>query len=494
MSDFVIDRPVSAAEYSSNGGPSSFVASPSIGDVSYKQNGRAFVAFSRQKTVYRIGQGSGGKPFSFNRSFQHWSNERNQVLDASMWIATDDPGQYSVNLASPKTTDMLSLRLIDDTGLGFFDEFREVACRRAAWYSAATILQRAIALELDVDSLAIEIASVHKYLSASGEQGAELYLADDHPNGAGLVEWANSNWTNILQGILNGSGPASRLGLLIRDECKRSQSENLAWRSPDILLKGFRNRQLHGLIDWRLGLELLAAMQDKGYIPGLTPLFDGWNLGLPTWSQLAGTLADNYCTAFGAADLRRVTSPEGIQGWIEADPSGAPAMLYVVSHPLWKLDPSVKDNTSSALSKWSSVIGVQGVVALDSFNLSRRMSWVRRSLSLFPAVHFHLGAITRADDVATAWIAQVIASAIGEVVEGSGNHWTRVEEQDAWTAPNGVWLARVGRGDSLEVIIRSYPGVGVKIFHRGQSQLPREQWAGLKVFAARIENGGYPNA
>ena len=47
---------------------------------------------------------------------------------------------------------------------------------------AATILQRAIALELDIDSTEIEIASVHKYKSED-QEGAELYLADEHPNG-----------------------------------------------------------------------------------------------------------------------------------------------------------------------------------------------------------------------------------------------------------------------------------------------------------------------
>jgi DEAD/DEAH box helicase domain-containing protein len=495
MSDFVIDRPASATEQSVAGGPSSYVACPSIGDVAYQQLGRAFVAFSRQKTVYRISQGPSGKPFSFNPSVQQFSDERGQVLNANMWVATDDQGRYSANLASPKTTDILSLRLVDDAGLGFFDEYREIACRRAAWYSAATIVQRTIALELDVDSLAIEIASVHKYLSASGEQGAELYLADDHPNGAGLVQWANANWTNILQGILDASGTSCRLGRLIRDECKRSQSGNLTWRSPDILLKGFRNRQLHGLIDWRLGLELLATMRDTKFVPGLTPLFEEWNLGISPWAHLAATLADNYCNAFGASDLRRVAGPEGLQGWVESDLSGASKNLYVVSHPLWKLDPSGEDNTSRALSNWAANVGVQGVVALDSFNLSRRMSWVRRNLLFFPAVYFHGGIGTQANDVTTEWIAQVFAAAIGEVVEGAKFDWTRVEEQDAWTAPKGVWLARMGNGAPLEVLIRTYPGVGVKIRQRENGQLlAREHWARLTVFAQRIESMVEPDA
>ncbi|QKV58646.1 MAG: DUF1998 domain-containing protein [Dechloromonas sp.] len=161
------------------------------------------------------------------------------------------------------------MRLMDGGNLGFFDASRVIASRRAAWYSAATILQRAIALELDVDSLDIEIASVHRYTAPDLSCGAELYLADEHPNGAGLVDWAYRHWDELVKGCLSGAGKFSLLGRLMRDECDRAVVGGQPWRSPDLLLKGFRNRQLHGLIDWQLGIELLAVMADAEFVPGL---------------------------------------------------------------------------------------------------------------------------------------------------------------------------------------------------------------------------------
>ena len=71
-----------------------------------------------------------------------------------------------------------------------------------------SILQRAIALELDVDSTSIEIGSVHLHKTEQHIRGAEVYLADEHPNGAGLVGWAYRNWVVLLEGCTSATGGA----------------------------------------------------------------------------------------------------------------------------------------------------------------------------------------------------------------------------------------------------------------------------------------------
>ena len=145
--------------------------------------------------------------------------------------------RFESKLASVKTTDLLSIRAIDGAGIGFFDALSDVAARKAAWFSAATILQRAVALELDVDSLAVEIASVHRY-SAAQADGAELYLADEHPNGAGLVDWLRRNWEEVVAGCLTGKGSYSTLGRFMVEELSRGSSSE-QWRSP-IYCSGLR--------------------------------------------------------------------------------------------------------------------------------------------------------------------------------------------------------------------------------------------------------------
>jgi len=491
LTDFDVDVPAGGTESGKRGGATAFVASPSVGEVPQVQSGRAWRALSKQKPVYRIAQSPAGRSFGFIRRNQQRQSTRGQVLDAPIWLATEGTPQVLASLASPKTTDILSVRLLDGNGLGYFDDCREVACRRAAWYSAATLLQRSIALELDVDSLDVEIASVHKYTGVTGSQGAELYLADEHPNGAGLVDWAHRNWEGLLRGCVHAAGPVRILGELIRDECSRARDAKQAWRSPDILLKGFRNRQLHGLIDWRLGMELLASMEDPSYMPGTTPLYEAWGLEVPSWPEEAEKLATQYCAAFDLAATRVTDESGSLHGWLTGGPGdGGATSLFMVSHPLWRIDPSAADPHSESVMSWAARLGASNVMLLDSFNLGRRMAWVRGNLHFFPTVPVNPGRVD-ADGQDADWMQRLLAMEAGASIEQEGWRWVRLEVQDAWTAAPGVWIAQMGASQLFEVTVRNIAGAGVKIrpTRGGQPFLARNQWAGLRVVARRDDQG-----
>lgn len=488
LTDLDVDKPAGTTESRSTGGATAFVASPSIGAVEHAQFGRAWIALSTQRPVYRIAQDPSGQPFGFSRSRQLRQPTRGQEIEATMWLATDDNPQVRASLASSKTTDILSVRLHDSAGLGFFDANREVACKRAAWYSAATILQRAIALELDVDSLDIEIASVHKYTGPAGEHGAELYLSDEHPNGAGLVAWAHRNWAGLLRGCIHAAGPARILGGLVREECSRARDPRQSWRSPDILLKGFRNRQLHGLIDWRLGLELLACIEDSAHVPGASPLYGAWSLDVPSWRDEAAMLADQYCSAFDQA-AQRVSGPNGLEGWLSAGGDGGGlATLLMAGHPLWKIGPHATDPLSQSAVSWARGLSASHIVVLDTFNLGRRMAWVRGNLRAFPILDVGPGAAAPIGQPAPDdWMEQLAAMEVGSNLVQEGKRWVRCEASDAWTASPGVWLARRGDEPLFEATVRNIPGAGLKIRAKGSDQgfLSRDQWGGLRVVARR---------
>lgn len=493
LTDFNLNIPAGTTESNRGGNPTAFIASPSIASVPHATVGRALIALSSQKKVYRIGQNSAGKSFGFSRTFSQIQNDRYQQLEASIWAANEDGPHILASLASPKTTDILSARMLDGAGLGFFDAHRELASRRAAWYSAATILQRSIALELDVDSLDIEIASVHKYTDATGNAGAELYLADEHPNGAGLVYWAHSNWSKILEGCISATGSIVLIGKLMREECDRAKGTNQPWRSPDILLKGFRNRQLHGLIDWRLGMELLASMNDPAHLPGRTPFFERWGVGIPSWGEEACELADRYFNAFENQFVTRVDGPNGLHGWITSKgANGEPVTINVVTHPLWKINADGSDPISEAVINWAASLGAHALRPIDSFNLSRRMTWVRGNLHLFPLLLINFDSLSSVESSMGGWMQSLMALEVGMTDERQGRQWTRVAQQDAWTASPGVWLARMNTSPIFEVTIRNIPGAGVKIRPVGQGQphLTREQWDELKVVARRDDVDG----
>jgi hypothetical protein len=442
--------------------------------------------------VYRVAQGPGGKPFGFKQIAALSQQRGGQWLNGEIWKASDDSPDIFANITSPKTTDVLSIRVLDSRGLEFFDEARELCSRRAAWYSAATILQRSIALELDVDSLDIEIASVHKYFDENGLCGAELYLADDHPNGAGLVDWANRNWVALLAGCINASGNHARLGLMVREECRRASESEQVWRSPDILLRGFRNRQLHGLIEWRLGLELLHVMHDPSFVPGRDPFFEDWGLGMPNWSVQASALADLYCAAYEKGKSARRQGPGGMHGWTAVDVVAGQesTILYLVSHPLWAAGVTDSGPINPELVAWARTIDAWTIYLVDSFNLSRRMAWVRGHLDLFPKIDLTRYEATGGSGVNRSpvdnWMQELIGMREGAVLLHEGWTWSRVAGGDGWSAQAGVWLADVN-GQPTKVNISNFAGAGLRVKVIGSSYLDRQSCAVLPLIALRSE-------
>lgn len=477
MTDFDLSKPADSSQ--SNGGASivSFVASQAIKNVDSKPIGGALLAFSSQQKVYRITQNKNRMPFSFKIK-DTYPGPNNQWVNATMWIEDDTSEDICASLAASKTTDLLSIRLLDRAGLCFFDKEKELASRKAAWFSAATILQRAIALELDVDSLDIEIASVHQYRSES-QNGAELYLSDEHPNGAGLVSWAAKQWPELIAGCTEPEKykKFSKLGRFIRDECERSLLLGQEWRSPDLLLKGFRNRHIHPLLDWRLGLEMLLVMRDSAYIPGIKPYFEDWGFGLKSGSNESADIAVNYCSTFGEGSLIPITDGSYLNGWISEDGD----TLNLVAHPLWELDYQMGDEVSRSIVAFARKhSGVKNLILLDSFNLSRRMSWVRNNSSLFPRYDLnHFGKDSNTDENLS-----ICEIDIGSFFEFEGDTWERVLEENVWSISEGSYIVKQDGVKPFIVKVIAMPGK-ILVKQKGQGSLDKTKWMGLRVLACR---------
>ncbi|MEX0386025.1 DEAD/DEAH box helicase [Spiribacter onubensis] len=348
------------------------ISSPKLSDEGYEKVLNAELKLGRQASVYRTNTNLGDY-FGFVKvgSITEGSQSYRHAEGESIWQASEENSDFRVALTSQKTTDILAIRMQDEGGLKYFEDLNHGALtrRRAAWYTAATILQRAIALELDVDSMDIEIASVH---ALSGIGGAELYLADAHPNGAGLVDSARDNWEAILKGCLFGEGEMAQMGSAIREELIRAEKRGDEWRSPDLLLRGFRNRQVHGLLDWELGIELLATMLDQEFRPGLDTVCTGKALPVGRaggWLKRAEDLVDVYANNWRINETS-VIHGEKIHGWIEGE------VLNVIVHPLWDGHDGEKNAVGDAHLA-AAEMGIPKIRLIDSFNMSRRMVWVR---------------------------------------------------------------------------------------------------------------------
>lgn len=303
-----------------------------------------------------------------NGAFFGYNTQREIRGDGRTWLNTANGGppilihhepakdaSFLLALASPKTTDILAISAERRDGLESYDwrQLPKATRHRAIWYSAATILQRAIALRLDVDSMDIEIASVHALPEGKGE----VYLADAHANGAGIVAWARDHWTDLLTDCIKPSGT---FGKLVVEEV-RAHQEGQEWRSPDRLLKGFRNRHLHGLLDCELGMDLLRVLEDPSYAPGFDDAFQ----------FKARHLSESYCKAFQGAG-EPMHSSEAV-GWKTGD------TFVGVVHPLWS-DEAGTLNRIGAIHQLAANSECTKVRLVDTFNLSRRMAWVRARL------------------------------------------------------------------------------------------------------------------
>lgn len=358
-----------------------------------------------------------------HRQYVTASNERGEP--GHMWIqpAVASPNARHMAIVAPKTTDLLAIFAEDRDGLCFYDPQRDSVAFRAAWYSAATLLQRAIAFELDVDSIDIEIASVH---SVEGAGGGELYLADAHPNGSGIVRWAyeknGEKWPKLLRGLLEPGGGTDRFGKMLAEEINRGSDAR-----PDQLLKGFRNSSLHGLLDYSLGMDLVAALYDREFMPGQDLAMDAQPRfpNLLPYKARCFNLVKRYKDAF-----RSVGNIYGEQhgepcGWLEG------GSFFAVVHPLWSNRPGPL-NGIAAITEFAARLGAAQTKLVDSFNLSRRLGWVRdhvqKNTSQFPQPH--LAVVDEGDAEARPQppIGTLGDGAVGERRDLAGTTYTRVKD------------------------------------------------------------------
>lgn len=466
------------------------ITSPRLSDENYHLVCNTLTKMARQKLVFRTNTNR-GECFGFKEVDAISENGLPYAKGDPIWQATDRNPELKVALTSSKTTDIFAIRMLDGKGLKYFEEPNEarLSRRRAAWYSAATILQRAIALELDVDSMDIEIASVHSF-KKNIEAGGELYLADAHPNGAGLVDAANEKWESILRGCLFGEGDSSRMGKIIREEIAHSSIKGNEWRSPDLLLKGFRNRQVHGLLDWQLGIELLASMLDSNYKPGLDLMAVGKKLPIGkegSWKELAEQLANEWVENGFSADC--VIHDDVVHGW------GKDGVFNVIVHPLWDCYAGELNAIGDA-HKVAARDGYSKLRRIDSFNLSRRMVWVFSNLNkddLFvvedvdPNTRKEVQEKAKQESNFVSNLAE-INSLNSELFFFSGHAWKKESIRTLNQLKNGeVWLAADSLGTLLHVVVSFKTGMIAPKLRKsnGNGFVPKLEAVNLK-FVARL--------
>ncbi|MFC1743356.1 DEAD/DEAH box helicase [Candidatus Riflebacteria bacterium] len=309
------------------------------------------LSFTPQGRVFQINDNYGAQ-FQFRRANSHERRLGGTAIypesDARHFQWLYDPeGDTHLALVAPKTTDLLRISpRVVSPGLSVNPAASNPV--RAAFYSAASLLVRAAALELDIDPEEIDIASIHGGNNRDYSTPGEFLLADHLPNGAGFVEWAQKNWAKLLEGI-DGSYKA---GDCCDAACYRC-------------LLSYGNRHLHGLLDWRLGYDLLYILREQSYSCGLNGNFSAYPI--KDWQERSMTLRDSFCKFFPGQLLP--VNGLGLPG-LRRDRS-----LFILSHPLWSPFTPESSLLGQAITKVNTKDFPGGVFLIDTFNLSRRMAW-----------------------------------------------------------------------------------------------------------------------
>ena len=209
-----------------------------------------------------------GNPNGYIANFMFFDKNNGQIEPKQANDTTLD-----IALGSKKVTEMIKLELKSyPEALDLSLNTGNRSAIRAAFYSAAFLLQRALADKLDVQPDEIEICEKiddeHEYPS--------LYLSDALPNGAGFVSYLyeDGKLEELIRSIVEFNSfdlaKTSKEKSFMQTLISKEHKCNCLTACQKCLLT-FSNRGFHHVLDWRLGIGLLRLMIDKEYDFGFNP-------------------------------------------------------------------------------------------------------------------------------------------------------------------------------------------------------------------------------
>lgn len=351
----------------------------------------ASMIFANQCMTWKINDNEGE---GFNGGYRQWG-QRNPLylweLNANGQRPNNTlPDEVStVSIACCKSTNVLHIgfnKLNDALTTDAFGEDPnnhkgKSTAIKAAFHSAAFIIQRSLADMLDIDPEEVEIAALQKTKVQQGGteiDSAEIILNDQLVNGSGFVKHLyDADLEAILSPLSESKNPngfkkAEPNGVdfiqSLFDEDHIKECNDSCYKC----LKVFLNMSFHPVLDWRLGICLLRMMSNKDYACGADGLFNGYPeftyfLGdkKVTWLDYCKQLAEDFKTNY-LPNYTVANSDDNNNGlWYLSKGN----QKLVIVHPLW--------NTERPTGWLKNHLDrIQGDIKfLDTFNLQRRQPW-----------------------------------------------------------------------------------------------------------------------
>ena len=254
------------------------------------------------------------------------------------------PGAYAVSpqnsqnvsvSGSPSRIALLSRRRTDILLVGMTEWLQGVFANptevegRAAWYSLAFYLQTAASAILDIDTT--ELDAGFRATKENELTVGQAFLSDKLENGAGYCRWFGK--PEHFQLLLDQAKP-DKLDSLAELWMKESHNHECD-TSCNTCLRDFHNLPYHGLLDWRLALDMARIASSTETVDLKTKwgkeenpwkvLLQGDNAPVPATMDRLGYDLKNFGELRGY--VKRVSTVKKI--WIECHP------LWTKDHPLY---------------------------------------------------------------------------------------------------------------------------------------------------------------
>ena len=291
----------------------------------------ADVSVLENKEILSINDNGGAGGFDFQRARVGTRHQAQQPKPGAWTVAPQNDsyvsgsGQsYRIALLSRRRTDILLVGMTKWPE-GIFAFPTEVE-GRAAWYSFAFFLQTAAAAALDIDTT--ELDAGFRATKGDDRTVGQAFLSDKLENGAGYCRWFGE--LGHFQSLL--------------DQAKLTKLDSLEslaemWMKPfhnpkcdtscNACLRDFYNLPYHGLLDWRLALDMARLAESSTATIDLNSPWEGrenpWrhllrgdNAPVPATMQRLGYEETDF------ADLR---------GYVKQ--TRAQKQIWIECHPLW---------------------------------------------------------------------------------------------------------------------------------------------------------------
>lgn len=265
-------------------------------------------------------------------------------------------GGYRVALLSQKTTDVFLMDM-QRWPKGTFADPREIE-GRAAWFSFSFMLRIAAAKQLDIDPQELS-AGFRTIMGDDGRPSAQGFLSDALENGAGYCRWLG-NEANMRH-VLHLCDPATASS--IATKWLNPAHAEACDTSCNRCLREYYNLPYHGLLDWRLALDMSRLASN----PETTiDLHSPWEGMRNPWSAFFFGEACPAAQILGQFGFERQEAANGLPVFI----SQGHGKALVAAHPLWDLN--TNQTYLTAREDAMNTYDISNAAPVNPFRLLRR--------------------------------------------------------------------------------------------------------------------------